>query len=156
MDAAVWGPAMWQVLHTLAHDYNHDPNPKERNAMHAFLVSLTVLLPCPSCREHYKAYMEQNLLDNALQNRESLEMWVLQLHNSVNLRIGKPTYTYEKWHDEIEAQYGGLPTPKATNTLPITQTIRILWGVLILAVILLLIYGVRALLRRTSSTLKPS
>ena len=93
MDPTLWGPQLWFFLHTLTLQYPDKPTWTQQGEMNDFLVSVEYILPCANCKIHYKNY----LLDNppTLTNRGVFIIWMIDLHNMVNLRLNKQTYSYE-------------------------------------------------------------
>lgn len=81
-DTAVWGANMWTVLHTLATSTS--------TSWPELLQLLTTTIPCEICRNHFTAYLANNPLSN--QNQVTVVTWLFNLHNDVNLRIGKPLF----------------------------------------------------------------
>jgi len=81
-DTAVWGANMWTVLHTLAASTS--------SSWPELLQLLTTTIPCEICRNHYTAYLATNPLSD--HNQVTVITWLFNLHNDVNLRIGKPLF----------------------------------------------------------------
>lgn len=88
----VFGPALWQVLHTAASAYN----PREKENMKQVLINLSTLIPCGTCSSHYNSILRVVNLDLALVSKESLFKFTWWLHNQINIRLNKPWYSYEQ------------------------------------------------------------
>lgn len=73
---AQWGPHFWYVLKIVALSYGDQPSPTLRAEAVAFYSSLVKMLPCPDCRKHFKALLEEHPVENALENTDSLIAWV--------------------------------------------------------------------------------
>jgi len=101
-DTAVWGANMWTVLHTLAASTS--------SSWPELLQLLTTTIPCEICRNHYTAYLAANPLSD--HNQVTVITWLFNLHNDVNLRIGKPLF--------LEAN---LPQPQPQISLASLQPI---------------------------------
>ena len=60
--------------------------------------------PCLDCQTHAKYYVSKNPLIKAVQGEDKLSMfkWIVDFHNTVNLRLSKQIFTYEeallKWN----------------------------------------------------------
>lgn len=67
--------------------------------MHDFLQSLGRVLPCKKCRPNYEKYISDHPFD--LRSRDHLVRWMIDLHNDVNKRLGKPILSYEEAHNHI-------------------------------------------------------
>ena len=89
----VWGPFLWHTIHIAALGYSQEPNYTEKKAMKEFLESLQILIPCPICREHYTSHMTKLPVTASLDSRKDLFRWTIELHNDVNVMLGKRRYT---------------------------------------------------------------
>lgn len=87
---SVWGPIFWHALHVTALSYPTNPNYAQKRAAKEFYESMTELIPCPVCREHYKKHLQKLPLSPHLDRRDDLFRWTIQLHNEVNDTLGKP------------------------------------------------------------------
>ena len=92
----VWGPHGWKFLHYLSFGYPDNPTTEDKNNYKTFFVSLQHVLPCSICAKHYSDNLIQYSLDEALQNKDSLIRWVIDIHNDVNEMKGKKIYTYDE------------------------------------------------------------
>jgi len=102
IEPKIWGKSIWETLHYVSMDYPEIPSPLEIARFFAFFESLMTVLPCETCREHYEAYWKAHPIANAL-TTGTLKQWVLDLHNAVNRRLGKPEWGV----DQLNATYGG-------------------------------------------------
>ena len=85
---------MWEWLHRTAALYPITPSVEQQKQARRVLANLGGLVPCPDCRKHYDAYLERGgSLRAATANRESLGRWVEGLHNAVNAKLGRPTWS---------------------------------------------------------------
>ena len=82
-----WGPATWQMLHTISFMVPHK-QPQRQQQYVEFFNSVANVLPCPSCREHLKQHLKEEP-PQCSSARECAE-WVFRLHNKVNQNTGKP------------------------------------------------------------------
>lgn len=97
---AEWGPAAWKFLHAVTFAYPDVPTLAEQLAAEQlFTTCLRTLLPCQRCREHFDSELRAHPPDT--RSRATLSAWLVDLHNRVNLRLGKPTVTYA----QAEAAY---------------------------------------------------
>ena len=92
-DPKEFGCGVWFSIHILAKNCKQDSD--EDNFI-SFMNIISQSIPCKKCREHCVRYMEthkmenyKGLIDN-FGNRIGLFKWSVSLHNSVNLRLGKP------------------------------------------------------------------
>lgn len=102
----IWGPKFWFVLHTSSFRYPKTPSEQDKTYMKQFLYSLANLtLPCPVCRHHMKAYLDdpKNDLDAALNNGQDYVLFLWKFHNSVNARTGKAEMSFSDFKDLYES-----------------------------------------------------
>jgi hypothetical protein len=101
MDPEIWGPKLWFVIHTIALNFPDNPTYEDiRNTEH-FFNSLKFNIPCDKCKIHYTQRINKNPIMNHLKNSDTLFRYTIELHNDVNVSLGKRTYTY----DEVVAIY---------------------------------------------------
>lgn len=96
---SVWGPLFWHTIHITAIGYPQNPSYSQKRAAKEFYESLSFLIPCPVCREHYSGYLQKMPISPHLDRRDDLFKWTVQLHNEVNKTLNKPVVT------EAEALY---------------------------------------------------
>jgi hypothetical protein len=108
---SVWGPFFWMTIHIIALGYSADPTYTEKRAAKEFFEGLSHLLPCPTCREHYKQHIRSSPITPYLDRRQDLFKWTIDLHNAVNKSLGKPTWTEAELLAYIErlGKYGRSP-----------------------------------------------
>jgi len=106
-----WGPFGWYFFHIISFTYTIDEFvdddlkidnninvSKEININKKYYIDffkiISNLLPCHTCRYHYKKILKINpIYENKIHNRDDLIKWVLKTHNLVNIIIGKKKYT---------------------------------------------------------------
>ena len=89
----VWGPFFWHTIHIAALGYPTEPSYSDKKAAKEFFESLKFLIPCPICREHYASHMGKIPITASLDSRKDLFRWTIDLHNEVNVMLGKRKYT---------------------------------------------------------------
>lgn len=95
-----WGPCFWRTIHSFAASYRNSPNVKQ--AFKQFIYSLIGIIPCSTCREHYRHNLKQlPLTEQYLQDAHNLFLWSYLLHDLVNKQLGKISPPFEK----VKAQY---------------------------------------------------
>jgi hypothetical protein len=93
---AVWGPFFWMTIHIVALGYPSKPSYTEKRSAKQFFESLANLIPCPVCREHYKKHITKTPISTYLDSKKDLFKWTVDLHNAVNMSLGKPMWTVEE------------------------------------------------------------
>lgn len=100
-----WGPHFWRVIHSFAAAYR--PTYEVKQAFKQFIYSLTGILPCDVCRQHYLENLKQlPLTEEYLSNSHNLFLWSYLLHDLVNKKLGKYSPPFEQvksiyFNDEI-------------------------------------------------------
>jgi hypothetical protein len=80
----VWGPFFWHTMHIVALGYAKHPTYTDKKCAKEFYESLTFLIPCSVCREHYKEHFVNNPITPFLDSKEDLLKWTIDIHNKVN------------------------------------------------------------------------
>lgn len=95
MEPQLWGPHMWYVLHIITMTYPKEPSEYSKRAYHDFFNNLKDVLPCDICKKHYTKFITEYPITPHLDSRENLVKWLIQIHNFVNLELGKPVFSVE-------------------------------------------------------------
>lgn len=96
MDPKVWGPHFWFVLHIVSFNYPDNPNQRDKDNYKSFYYSVKGILPCQNCQKHYQNYLSHFPIEPHLDSKIDLIKWVIQIHNFVNNKLGKPILTNEQ------------------------------------------------------------
>ena len=102
MNPKLWGPHGWVFLHSITMNYPKQPTDQDKHIYKQFFKSLQFILPCQKCAHHYSENIQENPIESALDSRDSLVRWLIEIHNEVNKDLGKPTLTYEQVIDEYK------------------------------------------------------
>ena len=112
----VWGPKVWRILHNMA--WLSD-RADVFFIWKLMLKSLADVMPCATCRQHLSQYLNTNSLfmvknihmlkGSDVKTRMVQALW--SLHNDVNLRTGKGSYTLE----ELNMMYLNIPRNQILN-----------------------------------------
>ena len=96
-----WGPVLWAILHALAERSGKTITPAfrddEKRQWINIIQSLPKIIPCPNCREHAEVWILLHPTTALKTMSESdlhtwLVDWVYMFHESVNARVGKPSF----------------------------------------------------------------
>lgn len=96
-----WGPFGWKFLHFSTLGYPNNPTEQDKIKYKKFYESLGDVLPCILCANHYKENLKIHTLDKALESRENLILWGINMHNEVNKKNWKKQYKYDEGVMEI-------------------------------------------------------
>jgi len=89
----VWGPFFWHTIHIAALGYPQEPTYSDKKAMKEFFESLQHIIPCPICRAHYTSHLAKLPITASIDSRVDLFRWTVDLHNEVNVMLGKRKFT---------------------------------------------------------------
>lgn len=95
MSPQVWGPIFWTTMHIVSMGYPEKPSQEEQQAAASFYNSLSIVIPCPICREHYSFFLKKTPVEGATGSRATLIEWCFNLHNDVNKQLGKPALSWD-------------------------------------------------------------
>ena len=92
--------ALWTSLHTTSFyiDQQANDNVEAQQAFIDYVNNIYLLLPCTNCAEHVTTYLSNNPLPTpGTYSITSFPFarWVVDLHNDVNRRQGKPAVAFE-------------------------------------------------------------
>lgn len=139
MDTYFWGPSLWTAMHAITFDYPEQPTEDDKKNYRQFFHSLKTVLPCDTCRQHYSKGIETTLpIDKALQNRDSLTRWLVNFHNIVNERLGKPIVPYDNVKEKYEAMRGKCQIP-TYNLKSRKKTDNLLYLIILLLMVMILL-----------------
>jgi hypothetical protein len=89
-----WGPYLWGFIHTITVIDEYDNVQQNKHVMEK-LRAIQNVIPCPTCVHKYQSSLKQlDLID--VREPMRLFYWSVDLHNTVNARLGKPLWSYEK------------------------------------------------------------
>ena len=89
-----WGAALWTFLHRLAAAYPLEPSPAVQQAALSLIRGLGAFLPCNECSRNYSGELASaGPLAAAVTSRAAFATFWLDLHNSVNVRLGRSAWS---------------------------------------------------------------
>jgi len=96
MNPKFWGPHAWIFLHSITLNYPKEPTNKDKEIYTKFFKDLQFFIPCDKCSYNYNRHLDDYPIKDALETRETMVQWLINIHNKVNKDLGKPTYTYDQ------------------------------------------------------------
>lgn len=87
-----WGPPTWLFLHTFIEKMYPPFYQKNVPTIIKFIRRICTNLPCSYCDTHARAYMKR-LTPGAVPTKPHMQQFLLNFHNDVNKRLGKPQFT---------------------------------------------------------------
>jgi mitochondrial FAD-linked sulfhydryl oxidase len=130
IDPKLWGSSYWDMIHYTAIAYPEYPTNEDKENIKIFISSLSNILPCEKCRNHFKNNLLLIPLSNdVISSKKSLIQWTVDIHNEVNSRTNKHFLSL----DDVMEKY-----TKNTNTVFDKQKITTI--LLLLLIILIIIH----------------
>ena len=104
MLTSVWGPSLWHSLHAISFNYPTKPTLEQKKNYLSFFKSLKNILPCKYCRINYVNNLKVvPLTMKTMKNRETLSLWLYNLHEEINKMLGKTSnLTYAEVRERYE------------------------------------------------------
>ena len=96
-----WGPYIWYMLHGLAEKVKLSSYDTVRSELLEHIYNICLNLPCPSCSTHSREYL-QKIDFKKLQTKDDLRLMLLDFHNNVNIRLNKPSFSYQQLNDKYK------------------------------------------------------
>ena len=90
MLTTIWGPCIWNFLHTMSFNYPVKPTNKEKHDYRKFVLSLEEILPCKKCRinlKHNLKKMPLKMID--MKSRHTFSLYIYRLHELINIMLHK-------------------------------------------------------------------
>jgi hypothetical protein len=87
MRPTAWGPPLWFFLHTVSMNYPVKPTQKHKRDYARFLRSLTDVLPCATCREHFTTVLAETDDPLHYESRDAFIRYVYDVHTRVNQQL---------------------------------------------------------------------
>lgn len=85
-----WGPHGWIFLHSITFNYPDNPSIEIKQKYKRFFELIGDVLPCSVCSENYKRHIKENPIDPNLNDKNDLIQWLINIHNTTNIELGKP------------------------------------------------------------------
>ena len=103
MNINIVGPPLWRSLHAITFAYPETATTEQSQSAVAFFDALVPLFPCDKCRPHLAAELQRHPVKDVAGGRDAFARWLVDLHNRVNARLGKPQWTFEAAAAEYSA-----------------------------------------------------
>lgn len=89
----VWGPAIWNLFHTLIERVNENAYPKVSKPLFNIIVRICKFLPCPECSNDASLFLSKLNIMN-IKTKQELKNTFYLFHNYVNAKKRKPLFNY--------------------------------------------------------------
>lgn len=93
----IWGKSGWDFFHLIILAYPENPSESDKIRYYNYLYWFQFILPCNKCQFNLQNHLKLLPITNeVLASRNNFIKWSIDLHNMVNLSIGKPTLSYDE------------------------------------------------------------
>ncbi len=85
-------------MHTVSFAYPDYPDLELRKKAYAFMHGVANMLPCVRCKMEWTEYLNERLINpesDNLKSKEAFSRFLVDGHNFVNKRLGKPIMSYD-------------------------------------------------------------
>ena len=131
LNSKIWGNGAWVFLHSITLNYPNNPTENDKKTYKSFFETLGYLLPCNECSNHYNDYLQSNPINyDILENKESLTIWLYNLHNNVNHIIDNEKIDFKEFVDIYYNMYSNN-----NNSIDINQN-DIIYYIIVLIIII--------------------
>ncbi|XWV26347.1 Alr family protein [Tupanvirus soda lake] len=90
-----WGPKAWAIFHEKAIRYPKNPCKCDiKKILHFYNEKFMEYIGCESCKKDYKKIICRN--PARANSQTDLFMWTVDIHNIVNLKLGKEVISYNE------------------------------------------------------------
>uniref|UniRef100_A0A6C0AZ65 thiol oxidase n=1 Tax=viral metagenome TaxID=1070528 RepID=A0A6C0AZ65_9ZZZZ len=136
LDAKIWGPHYWFVLHTIALNYPLFPNETIKKKYYDFIQNLPLFIPIVDMGNAFSLILDSYPVTPYLDSRESFIKWMHFIHNKINLALGIPEKTLE---ETLRSYYELYKLPEITVKENIIKKEKYLY---ILVIVLLVLVSI--------------
>jgi len=95
MQTDIWGPHLWEYLHTLTFNYPITPSNNHKIYYKQFFDNLQYTLPCSYCRESFSIIYKIFNIDKFLDDRHGITFWLFCIHNIINIKLNKNIVSFD-------------------------------------------------------------
>ena len=86
----VWGPMYWNMFFERAATYpNSNPTPQQRKLYRDYYMGFLDNLPCALCNSSFNRFWRELPIENFLDSKKDLIMWVYLLKTKVNRKLSE-------------------------------------------------------------------
>lgn len=113
-----WGPSMWKSMFIIGTNYpvKIDDDNKDHIALKkhykSYYTSLKFMLPCKFCRDSYSDFLKQLPIDNYLDGRRNMVLWIYKMKDLVNKKLIRQENLLLELETEKLKNDGGLTRAK--------------------------------------------
>jgi len=102
-DPMLWGKHVWKTMEIFACTLNYE----NKHHIFDFLEKLQYLLPCPTCRGHYKEYFQKKSPHRHMKSPIDLLRWIHELQGEIRRRQQREdkNLSFEDYLDSVISSF---------------------------------------------------
>jgi len=139
IEPQLFGPALWGAIHYIALGAPVTLDSNQQLQYKNFYMSLSQVIPCYTCKQHFLEILNKYPIDNHLSNKDTLFNWTVIVHNAVNKQLNKPEFSVvdakNKWMQSTNYNIDNLST--TTKNMSSNNIYNLLFKI----TIILLLFG---------------
>jgi hypothetical protein len=93
-----WASITWIFMHSFAYKIDNTYYKNNKSVPCNVISYICTNLPCPMCKSHAILYLKNNNIKLCNTKKEFIN-YICNFHNSVNVRLGKKTFTKEECNE---------------------------------------------------------
>ena len=94
LNAEIWGPKYWFVLHTIARCYPKHPTSVTKKKFYDFIQNIPLFIPDEKLGNKFSNLLDKFPVTPYLDSKDSFIRWCHFIHNRVNEFLKKPVLNY--------------------------------------------------------------
>ena len=138
MNADIWGPHYWFVLHTISMNYPINPNKVTKKKYYEFIQNVPLFLPDQKMGDHMLVLLDKYPVMPYLDSRESFVKWMHFFHNKINEHLDKPYVDFETFTENYYKNYKPLREIHEENNKHREQIVYLLIVAILIGIIVYL------------------
>jgi hypothetical protein len=114
-----WGDPIWKTMYIIAYTFPEDADEEYRIHLCDIYNHFSFVIPCKECCTHYKEFLHQFPVEEAVISRDTLLKWVNDLQNSINTMTKRPLVNLDmkivemdKFNNDVKSVKKNIPVNK--------------------------------------------
>lgn len=117
MNAEIWGPPFWFILHSISFSYPHFPSNSIKKKYYDFIKNLPQFIPDQKIGNQFNDFLDKYPVTPYLDNRDAFIKWMHFIHNRINEYLNKDILSYYDFIKKYEKIYEENTLKKTRDSL---------------------------------------
>lgn len=106
LNPQIWGPHAWFFIESIVIGLPDKISTELQNELKHFFISVSFLLPCETCRNHFSEYVKStDIMNIDFSTKAQVLTWINSIHNNVRKRNKCKTVSIEKTIQYYNSEY---------------------------------------------------